>query len=351
MNNELITHYNDCYQYPLPEGIHPADAVTGLFDRIIQGDKTAGEQAVRILSANTYYLVVDRLSKCAAPTISDMDNVMQDVRMQILKLFFRGIPQKITKDGFYGYLLNLVERRIKDYQRKMGRQSMSEVSATGENGMLDALSAQPAAPEQSDPELICLMDERRDAIRQVIHYYLLALKETEMPPQQVLTYCYATLLPQLFKKSVNPDFLERVEQISGRNDRPPSSWYNKEEKRLEGDIARDSVVLMKWTFNAMEQMCIKELNAEFLELYHMEPLNKEDFSWGKTFVENMQQRQEGIPLEQVVILEKYSKHAIKNWPVRVADSLLEETEKRIQENRPFCDKSIGIVEDLIGREG
>lgn len=109
------------------------------------------------------------------------------------------------------------------------------------------------------------MQERRDAIRKVINFYLMALQETNLPPHHVLTYCYAVLIPQLFIKSGDIDFLKQVEAISKRNGKTAKSWYNEENNCLEGEIARDSVILMKWAYNAMEDMQVQALEKEFLE--------------------------------------------------------------------------------------
>ena len=351
MNQEFIRHYNTHYQYPLPDGTPPGDAVNQLFDRILQDDKDALEQAVHILTANTYYLVVDRLSKHVNPAIQDIDNIMQDVRMQVIRLAFRGIPEWVTKEGFYGYLLRLVERRIQDYQRKMGKLAAQEISAAGEEGMLTALNGQEELPEHGDPETVYLIQEQREAIRQVIHFFLQALRETELPPWQILTYCYAVLIPQLFKKSDNPKFLKRVETVSGRNGKQPNSRYNPDKGCLEGEITRNSVILIKWAMDAMEQMLAGGLSEEFLDLYNAEPLNDETFAWGEAYLANMEKEIDGIPLKDLVILEQFSKNAIKNWPGRVAENLLTETEERVHADEAFGRNSVRIVETLIGREG
>lgn len=350
MNYELSSHYKTYYEYPLPDGIQPGEAVAGLFDQILQEDRDSQEQVIRILSSNTYYLIVDRLAKYSNPLIDDIDNIMQDVRMQIMTLFFRGIPERITRDGFYGFLLQLVENRIKNYQREKAIKLKKEQRETPERSLQEVVERQQN-DESADPENAYLMKERWRVIRKVVHYYLEALQETELPPHYVLTYCYAVLVPQLFKKSKNIDFLRRVEQISKRNEKTAKSWYNEKDNCLEGEIARDSVILMKWAYDAMKDMQVSELEKEFLELYQMEPLNEEPFSWGTAWKENMRGALNDIPLETIVILEHFTRNAIKNWPLRVAEHLMTETERRIHADCDFCRESIEIVENLIGREG
>lgn len=350
MHKSISEYYNQHYRYDLPENKKPGEAVNSLFERVERNDQEALEEVLKILSSNTFYLVLRRLSDCGNVIVENVDDVLQNVRLEVIKAAFRGFSERVTQDGFYGYLLGMTEKCIKNYRKRLENKNTKEQYDTKNCSVLDAMETAGRKERSDNPEdMVVMRNQQRDG-DDIIHFYLTALRGTEEKPYKVLAYCYAVLLPQLFKKSCNSRFKRKIGTISSRNGRPPFSYYNEEKNCLEGEIARKSAILINWAMGAMEGQRVEELDKEFLELYKEEPLNEEEFLWGKPYSKNMEKIEHNKPIKFLVITKEFSQNAIKNWPIRVAERLRDETGRLVQKDRGFCKKSVRIVEDMICRE-
>lgn len=54
-----------------------------------------------------------------------------------------------------------------------------------------------------------------------------------------------------------------------------------------------------------------------------------------------------MPIRQVIITEAFQKNAIKNWPARVAQSLLAETGRRMAAKKDWAGKAVKAVEEML----
>lgn len=343
MTDKIREHYNLYYNYEPPAGSSAADAVNGLYDAVMRNDKDALGQVIQILASNTYFLVVKRLHAAGIFEMDALDDVMQDIKTEIFKKAFRGFPEKVTREGFFGYLVSMAEICCSNYKKKY--------FCKKERFLHEGENAGICGQEQAvwDMEDSFMERERRRMLKRVLEFYLDALSRTKAPPYQVLTYCYAVLIPQILKKTCNPALLRRVEAMSGRKEGTPVSRYNELTGRLEGEIARDSVILMNWAMAAMHGRRSVMLDQEFLEIYRLEPLGRKEFHWGDAYEKNMNQAYGKTLVKELIITDVFSKNAMKNWPARIAKNLLLETEKIAMENQEFRKKSKDIAEEFFCR--
>lgn len=347
MFHEASKYYQLYYHYDIPEGGEPGEVVNSLYNPVIRNDKDALGQVLKILASNTYYLVCRRLESTGNATRDNVDEVMQNVRVEILKMAFRGFPEYVGEDNFYPYLIGVVENCVKRFRQGAGRVSRRE-GKDWEDGLLQEEGiAASEAEEAKNPEAVIIQEERKALEGEILGQYIEALQETGLPPYQVLTYCYAILIPQLFKKSQDAEFLSLVDGISGRRSQPPNSHYNKEKHCLEGEITRDSVILIKWAMDAMYGQKVFQLDGEFQDLYNRERLAGAAFRWGQGYRANLEKDCSGVPIRQVIITEAFQKNAIKNWPARVAQSLLAETGRRMAAKKDWSGKAVKAVEEML----
>ncbi len=347
MFQEAERYYRLYYYYEIPQGEEPGTAVNALYDSVMRNDKDALGQVLRILSSNTYFLVCKRLDSRGNATKDNVDDVMQNVRMEILKKAFRGFPEYVGEDNFYPYLIGIVENCAKSFRQNAGGPSWKE-RYFQEGGQAQAERLLASEEEEAkNPEAFMLQEEKAALEQEILKRFMASLQETELPPYQVLTYCYAVLIPQLFKKSQKKEFLSRIDGLSGRRCQPPNSHYNEEKRCLEGEIARDSVVLIKWALDAMHGQKVFQLDGEFQDLYSMEKIAEVEFQWGSPYQANLKKDCNGMPISQLAITEAFQKNAIKNWPIRVARSLLADTEKRMAAQSGRAEKAVRIVEEML----
>ena len=394
MDRSISEHYRLYYHYtPAREenGETPAEIINSLYDRVMRNDKEALGEVIRILQSNTYALAVKRLSLKGISGLEQVDELMQTVSFEVMKLAFRGFPEQVDAERFFGYLLGIAQNCCNDFNRRQSQEQMRRKA--GQEGVdvfqvLDTVKTTNWEHELVEQEIL---DAETSAIRkEILRFYQQALQETQLPPYQGITYCYAVLLPQLFKKSRNPRFLRQLAKISGRKGGKPSSCYNEETGNLEGKIARDSVILLNFALSAMEGETVETLSREFVELYGMEPLLEEAFAWGQPYRENLEQvyclpapkkkkpsqERKAEPgsiggglsgavtaggglsgagaaeeklVKELVITEDFEQNGIKNWPIRTARHLLHDTEKWAAKDEEFCKKSVGVAEELYIR--
>lgn len=348
MTGNLSAHYNEYYYYGIPDGKEPGDMVNERYDRVMRNDREALETVLKILASNTYYLVSKRLDTYGMGTIDNIDDVMQNIWEEVVKLSFRGFPPKVSQNNFYPYLIGIAENCIKNFRKRTGRNMVREQYDTETSSVYQTLEAKGRSGENDNmPDRIVLADEKQDCERAVLRFFVRALQETKMSPYQVITYCYAILIPQMFKKSQRKDFLKKVEILSGRKEKTPNSYFDEERNRLCGEIMRNSVKLLNWAVDAMYEQKLWQLDREFLELYEEEPLSEDAFEWGQRYLDHMKKEYEGIPVRELVITSQFEMSSIKNWPDRVAKSLLLETEKLAMADEDFCRHSVAIAEEML----
>lgn len=343
MTDDIREHYNTYYRYDLKQGSDAAETVNSLYDAVMRNDKDALSEVIRILSSNTYFLVAKRLGAAGINGAKALDEVMQEINTEIFKKAFRGFPEKVTEEGFFGYLISMAEICCSNYKKKYFSRKEALLNEQEETDFFGQIQ------DDWNTEEKYLEQEKRLTFQRILQFYQEALSETKAPPYQVLTYCYAILIPQLLKKTGNLQLLEQVSTISKGKGGSSDSRYNEITGRLEGEIARDSVILMNWAMNAMHGLASDALNKEFLEIYRLEPLGRREFSWGAAYENNMEQVYLGRLIKELVITDTFPKNTMKNWPIRIAKSLFRKTEELAMENIEFRNKSRDIAEDFFCR--
>ncbi len=346
MFNGKKEHYRQYYQYTLPPKETPCTAVNNLYDSVMRNEKTALEQMLRILSSSVYNMICSRLEKTGDDTLENIDDVMQDILIEVLKKAFRGFPSYVKKDNLYPYLIRLAENRIENFKRENCEIKNHERYNTEEYSILNVMENNKTSSSAALEKKV-LQNEKNIARNIILINYIAALQESKHPPYQLLTYCYAVLIPQLFKKTTKKELLCQIDAISGRKSMPPNSHYNEEKNCLEGDITRNSSILLKWALSAIYKQTVGQLNQEFLSLYNIEKIADIAFQWGIHYQENMEKEYENVPMRQVIITEMFEESSIKNWPQRIAASLLRAVEQQLLSQKEFCENAIEIVEEML----
>lgn len=347
-NYTISNHYNQYYCYNLPEDQEPGETVNGLFDAVMRNDKHALEQVIRILSSNVYYMVYSKVKTLNMDVIDGIDELMQIIQFEVVQTAFRGFPEWVNEDGFFGFLIKLAQHQVQNFERKQ------RTYGNRENIGQEDYVFEQSNPWQTDnsntiPEDKIISEEEEALEQKMLHTFVKVLMETDEKPFKVVAYCYAVLLPQIMKHSDNVELLKKVNIISGRESGKQTSFYNEQNKCLEGEIARDSVVLLNWALDAMAKKKVEFLSDEVVDLYNMAPLTKEDFAWGNAFCNNLDNVHMGKVIRSLVITEDFKVLTIKNWPGRFAQVLLRETEESIMENDEIKKHSTKVAEDIWER--
>lgn len=346
--SETAQHYNQYYHYGIPSELDPGEKVNSLFEAVCRNDKNALEEVSKILASNTYYLVFNRLESGGCATKENVDEVMQNVQFEFIKAAFRGFPESVTSDRFYGWLLGIAENCARNFKKRDKKKSEVEEFESEGYTIQDYIETKSDVENSLSPEQDLLAKEKDYMIELILRKYIVALQESKMMPHQLLTYCYAVVIPQLIKKTGNIELLRKVNEISGRKKQPPNSRYKEETNQLEGEINRDSVILIKWALDAMHKMRVEQLDSEFLELYNLEKIADIDFNWGMHYKCNMKKEVNGILEKKIIITpDGYHQNTIKNWPIRVAKSLISDTEKQLLSDKDIIEKSVNIVEEML----
>lgn len=338
-------HYNDYYRYEVAEREDAPAIVNGLFDRVMRNDGAALEEVLKIVSSNIFYLVCNRLENSGNATFENVDDIMQQIRLEIFKISFRGVPEYVSENNFYGYLLGVAENSIKNFRKYDKKKNEREQYDTEEMSVFDQMESQSGLSQSHSTEDIFIKKENQTIQKRIMEMYLSALENSTKPPQQLLTYCYAVMIPQLYKKTSNQKLLGRLESISSRKTGKPNSRYNPALNCLEGDIVRDSVILTKWAMEAMHGRNVMQLNEEYLEIYDLERIFGIEFMWGIPYQKKLDESVDGQAIKDIVITEKYEANNINNWPARVMKSLIQDTERDMENE--FGESIASMVEELF----
>lgn len=345
MGKAKLEHYRQYYQYDLPKGKQPGEVVNSLFDRMMRNDKEALEQVLGILADRTFAMLCSRLESVGCYSADHVDDLMQIIRMEIMKKSFRGFPRKVTKEGFYGYLIQIVQNQTKRYRKEQLHDRQSLVYEKDTEKKPDPLERQIRKQGllSSDLEEQAISREEDGLKKRVLDYFMEALAWTDRKPYQAVTYGYAYLLPKILNDSRKRELKRKVNVISGRESGKQASGYEEDSDFLWGEITRKSEFLTGWAMDAMCRKKVRFLAEEFMKLYNMDPLNGKPVAWEDPFQQNMREEEKGKPIEELVITEEFDQLAIKNWPVRMQKALIEKTRERMRADPDFMKKGSQII--------
>ena len=207
-------------------------------------------------------------------SIDILEDLMQEIPEIMRARFFRGIPEKVAEDELLKYLLGTIKNSVREILRK-GYEKEAKNQSLEEN-MENGLPEPSVSGFEDSDELWVIKND-------IITYFVDQIMNTASEPHAVITYCYASLLPIIFKSTQNEELLKVMDGMSGRKYKEKTSGYQWNEKKgrfeLFGEIARRSEVLMKWAVDAMYDMAVDFLQEEVQDTYNMEPLGDTVFEW------------------------------------------------------------------------
>lgn len=347
MYDSVTQHYNLYYKCDVNGKEEAGEYVNALFEDVVRNDKEAQGKVLKVFMGNTYFWIYGKLAEVGRATIDNVDDVIQEIQVAINKLFFKGIPEHVTANQFYGYLIGIARNIIGEHNMKDKKVNDHE-QYVAENVSEEYFFNQNGAATKSPEEMLMVL-ERKKTCNSVINEYMNALSESKMAPHQLITYCYSILLPQIFKQSTKPEVVKKGEEISSRKDGKCNSPYDYANNKFTGKLGRNSVKLVEWALDAMFDMTISNLDVEFRKVIDIQDVIDYVFSWGTKFTENMEKdnKKASVKEKDVVITSVYQKKDMENWTARVSDALLKDVENILLSDKEFKKRSVKVVEDLI----
>lgn len=327
--NSKITSFDEFYRKNYKDNIEDdkerEQKVGELMHLALRNDGKAIGEIVELVIDPSFRVVLNVLKSAGNlyMSIDILEDMMQEIPEILRARFFRGIPEKVAEDELLKYLLGTVKNSVREilrkgYEKEAKHQSIEE---NMENGVQE-----PSVFESQD------FDNLWDFKNDIIAYFIDQIMNTTKEPYVVITYCYACLLPIIFKATQNEDVLHVMDEMSGRRYKEKTSGYRWSEKKdrfeLYGEIARKSDILMKWVVDAMYDMKIDFLQEEVKNTYNMEPLGNTVFEWGDFFKDNLQRNYDDRRKKKdIVITSEFDMNTMKNWPKRFSVSLYKKTKK------------------------
>ncbi len=328
--------YQNYYQYSPSDGVNRAEEVGKLLLPFMQNSQEALSKVILLMNDPGYKAVKAYLAgkDRRFQEVTVIDDIMQNTGMEIMRMAFRGVPEWVTEEGFYGYLLNTYKTQAKHEVTARSKKerlddSYEERTETG----FDILSGE----EGFDSTWENAFQEEKNRIEEIaVAAFVNGLAESDVDPHKIVTYCYASLLPVLYKDSKNEKFLNTINEISGRKYNIKTSGYSPD-KGIFGEIARSSDVLMKWAVDAMYDMEVDFLQQEAENLYNMAPLAGQKLKWGREFNWNLDKQYKNKAIRNIVITSEFGTNTINNWPSRFVAVLYRQIVENCMKNREFVE--------------
>lgn len=327
--------YLNYYQYPLPDGVNRAQEVGKLLLPFMQNSQEALSKVILLMNDPGYKAVNAYLSgkDRRFQELAVIDDIMQNTGMEITRMAFRGVPEWVTEEGFYGYLLNTYKTQAKhEVTARSKKERMDDSYEEKTEAGFDILSGDE---EGYDSTWENAFQEEKNRMKEIaVAAFVNALAESDVDPHKIVTYCYASLLPVLYKDSKNEKFLNTINKISGRRYHIKTSGYSSD-IGIYGEVARSSDVLMKWAVDAMYDMEVDFLQQEAKNLYNMSPLAGQKLEWGREFYRNLDKQYKNKTIRNIVITSEFGTNTINNWPRRFVAVLYRQIVENCMKNREF----------------
>lgn len=346
--NSDITSFDEFYRKNYKDNIvsdkERERKVGELMYSALRNDGRAIGEIVELVIDPSFRVVLNVLKEAGNLYLSIdlLEDMMQEIPEIMRARFFRGIPEKVAEEELLKYLLGTVKNSIREILRKNYEKEAKNPSLEQriENGFPEL-----AVSDWEDS------DELWEIKNDMITYFIDRVMNTTEEPHKVITYCYASLLPMIFKSTQNEEVLKVMDGMSGRKYKEKTSGYRWNEKKqkfeLYGEIARKSNILMKWAFDAMYDMTVEFLQEEVQDTYNMEPVGGAIFAWGDEVRDNLQKDYDNTRKKKdIVITSEFDKNTIKNWPVRFGISLYEKTRKHFMTEEYYDE----VVAEYGGRK-
>lgn len=333
-------------EYQLPDGTNGDERVNSLYEAAMRNDKNAEEEITNIILSSTSQMVSSKLVQAGLYTKENVENVKQDIADAISGIIFKGYDSKATEEGFFGYLNNTARNRVLKFIADASEIRKNEKSSEEEKvfEIIDNNGDMNHRIDKKWTEYVA---------KKIMKHYVEVLKNNTFPPYRVFVYCYAAIIPKMFRESKSVNFLKRIDEIYKRN-KEVRSWYDEDSNSVKGEVCRDSDYLVKWAVAAMKGCKIAELDKEFISFYNMAPLLSGDnnFAWGAVFSEKLNGNYEKtkIPMKDLVITEQFTNSAISNYAQRVGAAFLKNVQKAVIEDSEIMEFDNELLFDILKKK-
>lgn len=350
---EVLEHFRQYYQYKNMDNETAKNRVNELFPKIVLNDRAAFNEALCIIREKVYFNVCKKLSATSFASLEHVDDAMQYASVEYTKKSITNFDS-FAGDNFYAYSLKFFDNWFLNYIRRHYKKVASietelDEKENIEKNKMNKYKMNKANPEQKH------MDKEQDWFKkECIQCFIQVLEASEIVPYQLITYCYASILPLILKNHCG--IKELLKWINKLNvpDREKTSWADLDTGEIGGMITRKSKYLVDWAINAMYKKNVEYLSQEFTDIYNIRPLAGVSFVWGNEFIKALSMsapsKYEVDTVGELVITDKSDKDAIKNWPSRVFKVLLYETSVKIMEDTELAEFAVEYAEDLLAKK-
>ena len=364
-NMDIQKHYHQFYEYPKQKidgkgksvtyklsSKERKDRVTSLYDAVMRNDKDALNEVILLVSDPGFWIVYNKLLLHDARyhSLVFIDDLIQDIRIKIIEKAHRGFvsikenASEIEEENFYLQLLGIFEHSVFESVRKNWKTEGNWDSYEEKVGMQGDFLAQKNGDEIVFAESNLFQEEKERMQNIIVSLFINRLADSSQDPHKIVTYCYTSLLPLVFKGSRRPEFLAKINDISVRNGQKKTSGYSYEDGVLYGEIMRNSAVLLKWALDAMYGENIGFLQGECAGLYNEEPLADTKLVWGEVFRQNLEKYVVTDKKEkEIIITDDFGDLNIENWSIRVQVAVYKEMEKDLIANDKFLKETVDYV--------
>lgn len=340
--------YCERYSEIIKNGQNPVEVVNSLAERLMKNDSEALDIVFCVINYKFYDRAVS-LAKRSGWTLDLADDILVEACFEFSKLCTsgKGLQDSVLTQGVYGLLSSSIKYGYLHILEKNKKYSENTSFAYEDIGILDVVNEKNEQENNHVEDLFEQMfhKEEYNSDKKVIDFFRQALVENQAVPYQVITYCYSTLLPLVFKESIDPDFLDKINILSARGN--GNSWYNRETGEIGGDIKRKNFTLLNWALEAMNNETTENLSKEFEELYQHEPIIGIPFSWGESYLSGLRKPYKEKLVKDTIITNDFDTDQIKNWSARVGMKLYEDAKRRMCQDKEFRKSAVGRAEKII----
>ena len=344
MRQDSRTYYQERYSEVIQAGEDPAEVVNALADRLMRNDPEAMDVACRVIYYKFYDLAV-RYAQQSKWTSDYVDTILDRACEDFYRMCTRGLDESVLTQGVFGLLYKEVYygyRHIINENKKYSKNTQFE---NDDSDDIERINAKNNREDNISSDVLenVLAEEEADCDKRVLDFFRQALMDNKEIPYQMITYCYASLLPMMFKESSDDLFKENINHLSARG--KGNSWFKN--GKTGGDINRNSSILLKWAVDAMNEQTTGFLSEEFEKFYIQEPIVGMPFSWGAPYRLALKDEHGGKAVKDIVITEEFDTLRIKNWPSRVGMRLYEDPKRRMCQDKEFRKAAVGRAEQII----
>lgn len=342
---EILEHFKKYYQYENMDAETAKNKVNDLFSKVILNDREALNEVLYIVREKVYFNLCKKLSGSSFASLEHVDDAMQYASMEYIKKSMTNF-NNFAENNFYAYSLKFFDNWFLNYIKQYYKKVVSMEKDLQEKEYIEKKEVSRNNPEQT------YMDTEKDWFeKKCIQCFIQVLEASEIVPYQLLTYCYASILPIVLKSHCG--IKELLKWINKLNvpDKEKTSWADVDTGEIGGMITRNSRHLVDWAINAMYKKNVTYLSQEFKDIYNIQPLAEENFAWGNEFIKALSMpisfECEVHEIGDLIITDTFSKDAIKNWPTRVFKMLLHKTNAKIMEDEKLAEFAVEYAENLI----